>query len=140
MHFLPHEPASVRTLQAMPVAVRRKLAEVGVELGDVQWRGLPLVARRRLLEMPAETPLERVAFGQLVHWLKRTFLAIDGPVHVSGDTLHPWRADTPPPTIQMHPAAWCGLGIDTRFALVTAESEQDRQRILATLTGSVGST
>lgn len=125
----------------MPVAVRRKLAEAGVQLLEAQWRRLPLVARRRLLELPAETPVERASFGQFVQWLKRTFLGLDEPTvptPVSG-AEPPWRSEAPPPIVEMQPATWCGLGLDARFALVTAESEEERQRILAALTGAVRS-
>ncbi|MBX3269403.1 MAG: hypothetical protein KF729_04035 [Sandaracinaceae bacterium] len=48
---------------------RERLARAGVPVSDEEWRALPMVARRRLAEHPAETDPDRKRLGALVRWL-----------------------------------------------------------------------
>lgn len=57
----------------VPTDVRRKLTRSGTSMTEAEWRALPEVARRRLHELPAESPLERRAYANLLDWLLQTF-------------------------------------------------------------------
>jgi hypothetical protein len=134
MSVLPHEDVEVHRLERMPLTVRRKLTEAGGELDDMGWRGLPRLARQRLVEVHVDSAVERRAFRQLVGWLRETFL--DGPSAVPPDpgaTTHPWRESTPPPAVRLSPEQWRTLPVDLRYALVIAESDEERRRILGDL-------
>lgn len=74
MTVLPHEDVEVHRLERMPLSVRRKLLESGAALDDTDWRGLPRLARQRLVDVRVDSAVERRAFRQLVGWLRETFL------------------------------------------------------------------
>jgi hypothetical protein len=136
MSVLPHEDVEVHRLERMPLTVRRKLAEAGAELDDAGWRGLPRLARQRLVDVHVDSAVERRAFRQLVGWLRETFL--DGSVPPPGlaepgIATHPWRAAAPPPAVTLSPEQWNALGVDLRYALVVAENDAERRRILGDL-------
>jgi hypothetical protein len=57
----------------MPHPLRLKLDACGEVLTPDQWAALPFVARRRLLQVPTGTPMERAAFTALLRWLLATF-------------------------------------------------------------------
>ncbi len=140
MRFLPHEPDSARTLASPPVAVRRKLAESGASLDGPQWRSLPLVARRRLFEIEVETRLQRIAFAHLIRWLKGTFLGLDTPAPAIEEAVDvPWRRELPPESSGVPSAAWRVLDVDARFALLVAESEEERRHLLGVFAATVQS-
>ena len=131
MTFLSIEGERVRNLEAMPVCVRRKLAECGLELEAEQWRGLPLAARRRMVVMPAEAALDRRAFASLVRWLAGTFLVDQAPPRVCLGRA-PWRSSEPPSGVPRE--LWGALTLDGRFALVEAPDAESRRDLLAALT------
>ena len=131
MTFLPIEGERVRNLEAIPVCVRRKLAECGLELEPEQWVGLPLAARRRMVVMPAEAALDRRAFASLVRWLAGTFLVDQAPPRVSVGRA-PWRSSEPPTGVP--DALWAELSLDGRFALLEVTDAQARRDLLAALT------
>lgn len=60
-------------LASIPDALQLKLDASGAKMDEVQWRRLPVAARRRLVDMPADTPLDRRALAMWVDWLERTF-------------------------------------------------------------------
>jgi hypothetical protein len=57
----------------LPPDVGHKLRACGESLTARQWAALPLLARQRLRDAPAGTPMERAAFRLLLHWLRETF-------------------------------------------------------------------
>lgn len=62
-HHVPH----------IPPGLAPKLAACGETLTAQEWAALPQVARRRLEQVPATTPMERAALRLLLRWLRETF-------------------------------------------------------------------
>ncbi len=136
MSFLAIEDEGARNLRTMPVCVRRKLAESGLGLGEEQWRELPLAARRRMVDMPADGSVERRSYASLVRWLCGTFLSPDAAQVGAGTT--PWRDECPPAELGIEPACWRELGLDARFALVEALQQGRAREALRALTELTG--
>lgn len=131
MTVLPHEDIETHRLEHMPLSVRRKLVESATGLDDSDWRGLPRLARQRLVDVRVDTAVERRAFRQLIAWLRETFLgAVDGlqelPLHASFE--HPWRSDEPPEGVSHE--LWVVLPVDLRYAVIIAPNHRDRTRII----------
>jgi hypothetical protein len=139
MTVLPHEDTQVKRLERMPLTVQRKLVEAGGHLEDTDWRGLPRLARQRLVDMRVDSAVERRAFRQLVGWLRETFLdALDPPAPRSMGSEppaaeHPWRASQPPPGVDA--STWNELPIDLRYALVVEPDAAARARMVALYVG-----
>ncbi|MBO6939027.1 MAG: hypothetical protein JJ863_28925 [Deltaproteobacteria bacterium] len=132
MSFLVTEDHRARSLETVPVCVRRKLAECGLELGAEQWAGLPIAARRRMFDMRVESARERRSFANLVRWLCGTFL--EAPPAQQEGVPAPWRASEPPRDSELSPSEWRALSIDGRFAVVEAPTREARHRLLSALT------
>lgn len=134
MTVLPHEDTQVKRLERMPITVQRKLVEAVAHLEDADWRGLPRLARQRLVDMRVDSAVERRAFRQLVAWLRETFLGAPSSVGSEPPTTeHPWRAAQPPAGVD--PSTWSELPIDLRYALVVAPDATARARIVALYVG-----
>lgn len=132
MSFLVTEDRRARSLETVPVCVRRKLAECGLELEQGQWAGLPIAARQRMVAMRVESERERRSFAQLVAWLCGTFLQEAPALQQSAPA--PWRSAEPPTGSGLPASAWGGLSVDGRFAIVEAPTPELRHRILSALT------
>jgi len=101
-----------------PTCVLRKLAESGAVLTPSEYYALPVLARQRLVDMRVEDRVERRAFRQLVHWLKRTFLDIGTEAPPTEEPWVPWRASDPPAELEVSQHEWDALDVDERFRLV----------------------
>jgi len=132
MSFLVTEDRRARSLETMPICVRRKLAECGLELEEDQWAGLPIAARRRMFDMRAESARERRSFANLVGWLCGTFLQT--PPAQQEEVPAPWRASDPPENSELSASDWRALSVDGRFAIIEAPSDEARHRLLSALT------
>lgn len=64
--FFGFEAHYQRTLQCMPISLRRKLDACGLKLSLAQWRALPRPLRETLLEAPADTPRATTRLAQLL--------------------------------------------------------------------------
>lgn len=134
MTVLPHEDTQVHRLERMPLTVQRKLVEAVAELGDADWRGLPRLARQRLVDVRVDSAVERRAFRQLVAWLRETFLGVPTVAGSEPPSMdHPWRAPHPPPGVDV--AAWMALPVDLRYALVVESDPAVRAHLIALYTG-----
>ncbi len=132
MSFLITEDHRARSLETVPVCVRRKLAECGLELAQEQWAGLPIAARRRMFDMRVESARERRSFANLVAWLCGTFL--EAPPAQQEELPAPWRANDPPQGSELSASDWRALSVDGRFAVVEAPTREARHRLLSALT------
>jgi hypothetical protein len=132
MTFLAIDDPRARKLETVPVCVRRKLAECGLELGQEQWEGLPMAARQRMVDMRVESARERRSFVSLVGWLCGTFLEAAPPRQEGAPA--PWRSKEPPPDAGLSPADWRALTVDGRFAILEAPDSEARHRLLTALT------
>jgi len=132
MSFLVTEDHRARSLETVPICVRRKLAECGLELGPEQWAGLPIAARRRMVDMRVESARERRSFANLVGWLCGTFL--QAPPAQQMEVPAPWRASEPPADSDLSASEWRALSVDGRFAIVEAPNREARHRLLSALT------
>lgn len=132
MSFLVTEDHRARSLETVPICVRRKLAECGLELSEEQWVGLPIAARRRMVDMRVESARERLSFANLVSWLCGTFLG--APPTQQEEVLAAWRASDPPPDSDLSASVWRALSVDGRFAVIEAPSPRARHRLLSALT------
>ncbi|MCU0676289.1 MAG: hypothetical protein MUE69_26300 [Myxococcota bacterium] len=134
MTVLPHEDTQVKRLERMPLTVQRKLVEAVAHLEDADWRGLPRLARQRLVDMQVDSAVERRAFRQLVAWLRETFLGAPCAVGSEPPAVeHPWRASQPPPGVDA--STWNELPIDLRYALVVEPDAAARVRMVALYVG-----
>jgi len=132
MTFLAIDDHRARNLETLPVCVRRKLAECGLELGQEQWEGLPMAARQRMVDMRVESARERRSFISLIGWLCGTFLQAAPPRQDRVPAS--WRSPEPPPQVDLTASDWRALSIDGRFALLEAPNGEARHRLLTTLT------
>jgi hypothetical protein len=134
MTVLPHEDTQVKRLERMPLTVQRKLVEAVAQLEDADWRGLPRLARQRLVDMRVDSAVERRAFRQLVAWLRETFLGLPCEVGSEPPSVeHPWRAPQPPSGVDA--STWNELPIDLRYALVVEPDAAARARVVALYVG-----
>lgn len=134
MTVLPHEDTQVKRLERMPLTVQRKLVEAVAHLEDADWRGLPRLARQRLVDMRVDSAVERRAFRQLVAWLRETFLGVPCAVGSEPPSVeHPWRAPQPPPGVDA--GTWNEIPIDLRYALVVEPDPAARARMVALYVG-----
>lgn len=132
MTFLPIDDHRARNLETLPVNIRRKLAECGLELEQNHWERLPMAARQRLLDMRVESARERRSFVSLVGWLCGTFL--DAAPPEPGRAPAPWRSSEPPPQSGLDMHVWVALSIDGRFAIIEAPDHEARHRLVIALT------
>ncbi len=137
MTFLVIDDQRARSLETVPVCVRRKLAECGLELEQDQWERLPMAARQRMVDMRVESARERRSFVSLVGWLCGTFLEADPPKQ--GRAPAPWRSAEPPPQMGVSPNDWRVLSVDGRFALIEAPNDEVLLQLVAALTDQVKS-
>jgi hypothetical protein len=129
-----------RTLEYMPVSVRMRLELCGCKLTLAQWCGLPLAARRTILDLGCETPGEILRTRR---YLESTIAAFElGPLARLQCDPQGWSARSRVPAIvvtalsalglpRLDQGTWSGLGDVQRFALLELAREGRERKLRA---------